>query len=230
MPSYLAWPTWDDVKARLSSAGITLRTAAPGRFDKVLNDVTTVVYRKTLRQFIADTVDTTRQYDGTDTAAMEVDEMVSLTRVDVIGIQVNPGYTLSNTVLVHEFGKPQTRIVIGPGSLPALLTSGVIYPLPMIFPAGRQNISVTGKFGYAATIPADLWNAVEGQVALELGQEAIFRPNGGLVIERAEGDSKIKFAEGGIYALRWGTKFGEALVTYKRPSGRRLRNLRNRMT
>lgn len=228
MADYAAWPIENDVLGRLASAGIVVRTTAAAQ--EILDAVAAEVSRRTLRQFLPDGSDTSRVYDGTGTAEIEVDEMVSLTQVAVIGYEAAPGYILANTFLVGEQNKPQTRIVCARGSLPALVAEGFIAPFPYIFPLGRQNVEVTGKFGYADLIPADLWECVCGEMAYRMALEAIFKPGGRVTLDQ-RGDVKKQYALAEPAFMGWHDRFEWAMSWrgYKRPAGRRLRNLRSRM-
>lgn len=225
---YTKWPTAYDVTDRLNSAGLTLRDQAGRRIPAAIDEVTAEVSRRTLRNFVADTVDETRTYDGTGTAEIEVDEIISLTAVQVTGLQLFPTYTLAGATIVHEQNKPQTRLVVAQGSVPAFTTQGVFAPYPLIFPAGRQNIQVTGKFGYGATVPMDLWHGVCGEIAHRLGSEAIFNPAGRLK-EFKQGDVEEGYALTLMDAASWHEIYEAAIGRYKRPAGRRLRNMRPRM-
>jgi len=224
--NYNAFPTAQDVLARLSAAGIILRDGAlAARMPTVIQDVVDEVTRRTLRQFVADTSDTTRTYDGSGSSEQEVDEMVSLTSVTVLGMQSNPGYPLSNPQFIVEQNKPRTRIVIGVGSVPAWTSEGVWMPFRSIFPAGRQNILITGRFGFAPTIPGDLWAGICGEMAHRLAKEAIFNADG-RVTNWKGGDESFALAINDPDALGWHTTFEDRVNFYKRPSGRRLRRLR----
>jgi hypothetical protein len=228
MIDYTTWCGTADVQARLSAAGVTLRDTTGSRIAAVVDEVTAEVARRTLRQFVADAVDQTRTYDGAGTAEIEIDEIVSLTGVQVTGLQMMPTYTLAGVTIVQEQNRPQTRLVVAQGSVPAFTTEGVFAPYPLIFPAGRQNISVTGRFGFAAQIPPDLWHAVCGEMAYRLCSEAIFDPAGRTVLWR-EGDEETRLQLAESDATKWHDIYLKAVAKYKRPSGRRLRNMRPRM-
>jgi hypothetical protein len=214
----------------LDACAVTLRLDAPDaatRIERVIADVCAEVERDTLRQFIAGEEDEERIYDGSGTPEQEVDEMVALTGVTVIGVANDPGYTIA-PVLVSEQGRPQTRLVLGRGSLPAWQTAGVMIPSQNVFPAGRQNIVVTGTFGYAATVPIDLWESVCGEMALRLCQEVSWRPIGH-VIQQKIGESSTTYKPALPWATGWHDRYRQALKRYRRPSGRRLRLLRSPM-
>lgn len=225
---YTTWCGAADVQARLSAAGVTLRDTTGSRISAAIDEVTAEVARRTLRQFVADTVDQTRTYDGTGTAEIEVDEIVSLTGVQVSGLQMMPTYTLDGVTIVQEQNRPQTRLVVAQGSVPAFTTEGVFAPYPLIFPAGRQNIGVTGRFGFTAQIPPDLWHAACGEMAYRLCSEAVFDPAGRTVLWR-EGDEETRLQLAESDATKWHDIYLKAVAKYKRPSGRRLRNMRPRM-
>jgi hypothetical protein len=222
---YAQWPTIDDVQDFLLRADITLRgEPAQSVLDAVIYDV----QRRTLRQFVADTHDTQRTYAGTGTAEQEIDEIIALTSVTVVGYQSAPGYTLGSVQVFQEQGKPQTRLITARGSLPGLVGEGYIAPYPTRFPTGRSNILVTGVFGYSCSIPPDLWNAVAGEMAFRLASEAMFSPQG-RVLEDDRGDVRKKYREADPALIGWHAdymnKTAACIGGYARPSGRRLRNL-----
>jgi len=227
-PDYTAWPTAGDVFARLAEAGAALRIRQnDSRIASLLASVPAEITQKTRRQFIADASDTSRVYDGSGTSEQEVDEMVSFTQADVFGLQPAPGYTLSNVILSWEQGLPQTRLIVGQGSLPAWATSGVLAPIAYIFPSGRQNIRVTGRFGYAESIPPDLWEAACCEIARRLIATSLFQPAGRVSLRKA-GDEEERCQLDGVEALGW-PDYAQTVKFYARPNGRRMRNMRNRM-
>ena len=230
MPSpYIAWPTVDDAEARLARAGVALRVPqGDPSLQATVDAVVDEIGHKTQRQFLAGPAGETRIYDGTGTAELEVDEMVALAGVSIIGLDFLPAYGLPDALLISGQGRPQTRIAVSRGSLPAL-TPLALYPgFFWVFPAGRQNVAVTGTFGFAAAIPPALWDAACGEIALRLAEEAVFT-QGGRVSELRGGDEAKKFALDGPEATGWHRRFAQALRDWRRPDGRRLRNLRPQM-
>lgn len=230
---YTTWPAFSDVQDRLTAAGVTLRgqltnVSATARQQSTMNAVAAEIGQRTQRQFVADSLPTTRLYDGTGTAEMEVDEMVTLVGVTLLGFQDNPGYPLSGALLTKEANKPMTRLTVSRGSVAAFGPAGVWAGTLARFPAGRQNIQVTGLFGYGPAIPADLWEAAAGEMALRLAGEAIFTPAGRTNFNKA-GDEETRSALDDATATGWHDLYLSALTFYKRPAGRRLRNLRPSM-
>lgn len=230
MPNdFTTWPTVANVWEILNAQGVTSRSDINSlRVASVIAAVEAEVGIKTLRQFVADAVDTTRTYDGNGTAEIEIDEYVSITSMLQLGYNGDPGFPLVNFVPVKENFKPMTRVVRAIGSVPAFVTSGIYSPYAAIFPAGRQNIFVTGRFGFGPTIPADLWSAVAGEAAYRIVQDSLFVATGRLV-EWQEGEQREKYDLSTSLVNRLHEEFRAALKTYKRPDGRRLRNMAPRM-
>jgi len=246
MPDYTDWPSANDIDAILATAGYSLTPALSARVPALLLAVEREVARHTVRQFKADGADTTRRFDGSGTAELEIDEIVSLTRVAIVGGFGIPGYDLSNVQLVQEAGKPITRLITVRGTLSAYITSAGSDGSPAsaaspslywVFPSGRQNIEVTGRFGYGATIPEALWDAVAHEVAYRLIRPAVF--GGGRVasgdaaglqlIEEQFGDERRRYKQFDHADLGWHELFVEQCGLFKRPQGRRLRKLRGEM-
>ncbi len=229
--AYQNWPILRDVMAVLDSLGVTLTANGPELFlrvSQVTDQVTSEVARTTSRQFVADSADTVRSYDGTGTAELEIDEFISFTAAFAAGLQADPGYPLANIQPVIEQNKPMTRLVRGIGSLPAFPVAAVYQPVPTIFPAGRRNILVTATYGFAPSIPSDLWQAVCGEIARRLVSETIFGSSLGRV-ELKEGDIATTWAASGTASLELASLYKATVKLYTRPSGRHLRNLRPRM-
>jgi hypothetical protein len=174
--NYSDWPTKDNATALLLGMGVALSAAMPADYiEGKLDAIVTRIENETNRQFIADTDSTSRYYDGYGTAVLNVDDMVALDKITIIGMRDTLPYDMSGAVLAQaDHGNSKNKIVSGRGSEPALAGSGSAWLNGFIFPEGRQNIIVTGRFGYAETIPADLWMAVLNSIAVELIQERTY--------------------------------------------------------
>jgi hypothetical protein len=231
MSNYTNWPATDDIQIVLDSLGASLALSAPEldlRIQQVTDQVAGEVARCTLRQFVADIADTTRTYDGNGTAEIEIDEFVSFTSATAIGLQADPGFALDNVLPVVEQNKPMTRLQRGVGSLPAFPVAAVYQPVPTIFPAGRSNIQVVATFGFATTIPKDLWQAVCGEIARRLVSESVFAMSQGRT-ELKEGDIGTSWGQSSALSIEFAASYKATVKLYSRPSGRRLRNVRSRM-
>jgi hypothetical protein len=231
MSNYSVWPEQSDVQVLLDSLGVSptlTGSELTERVQQISDQVTGEVGRFTSRQFVADSEDSVRIYDGTGTAELEIDEFISFTGAVAAGLQADPGYGLDNVVAVMEQNKPMTRLVRGVGSLPAFSVASVYQPVPTIFPAGRQNILVTATFGYGTSVPKDLWQAVCGEIARRLVAETVFGTSLGRV-ELKEGDIATEWAPSSTPGIDLAAQYKAMVKLYTRPTGRRLRNLRSRM-
>lgn len=222
--SYSAWFLQADVQRRLDSVGATLRltgTELADRFTEVIGAVTTEIGLRTLRQFIPGAPGEARYYDGNSTNRLAVDEMISLTSVyalasptDTVGVQY------PYAALVTQQQRPLTEIEIAQGY--------AWQAWPQIFPRGRRNIKVTGQFGYAATIPADLWSAGCGECAFRLVRECVFRPVGRVTMQRT-GDAMVQYRPEDPKITGWHYDYKCSLVSYKRPFSYQMRRWRAEM-
>lgn len=235
-PDYSAWPIEYDVMLGLLSLGIVTDASDPSqlrggaiRLTRVVEEVPAEVLRRTHRQFIADTVDTLRYFDGSGTGVQEVDEMVSLTSITILGLPppAQP-FTLQNAYLEEQENYPKTRIAIYQSSLPGY---GVNYLIG--FPEGRRNIAVTGKFGYGVTIPADLWNVVLDEEVARIATDQVFSGSGRVANWKIGNDSEaydLRLPDEVTGArMRFLRACGNGPGGYQRPLSRRLRKLRPRM-
>lgn len=219
---YTAWPTTTELTARLSQMGVTL----PAAFDSssqqsAIDAITTIVTSVTKRTFVA--FAGVKYFDGTGTGEIEIDEYISFTDVQLVGYLSAPALSMANVYGPAEEQKPNTRLMIFQGSLPAL---GRIWLDS--FPRGRRNIKVTGTWGYGATIPVDLWEAVLDAAADRLARRKTYS-TAGLLGSIRDDDVTLQYGgtagmgEAAITAL---SPYGElmaALKKYKRPMGVRMR-------
>ena len=224
---YTSWPVLTDVQARLAAASIVLRTPTDmNRQEAAIDAVVAEVSRRTQRQFVPGAAGEVRCYDGSGSPEQEVDEMVSLSSVFIVAYDQAPVYALTDALLTSEQGKPQTRITVSRGTI-TTYAGGSLFPYAWHFPAGRQNVQVTGQFGFAPLIPADLWEAVCGEMATRLAREATFYQNGQVNFNKA-GDEEKRFAIKSVDVV-WHEEFEAMIGFYKRRMGRRLRGLRSPM-
>jgi hypothetical protein len=219
MPDYTKWPIGGDVLSRLASAGITPRDVQ--RIPDIVTAVAKKVTHQTRRQFIADTVASARLYDGSGTVEIEIDEFISLSSMQILGyVGVASAITVTSPVVCQDQDLPQTRVLLFSGTTP--IYAGIYIDK---WPEGYRNIQATCVWGYAATIPADLWEAVAEQSAKLVAIESQSSARG-VITELREGDVLQKFAVAGVDSPLWDKGLREAIKDYTRPLGRRLRRLR----
>lgn len=175
--SHTDWPALSDISAIALGMGVSLPTSVLGTAiqQSVLDSVIENITRKTHRTWVVTSAE--RYYDGNNTGQIEVDEFVSLTSVELIGwFGISTGLSLSNVIAIERPTFPNTKIQIYRGSLPALYRVWVDR-----FPSGRSNIKTVASWGYATTIPADLWLGVAYQAAGILINWKLFKTDGFLI-------------------------------------------------
>lgn len=158
---YTAWPTATNVLGLAETVqGIDLSSVSDDVVDRIISAVARSIVQKTKRQFVVDrddegdAVETTRYFDGSGTGEQRVDEYVSISAVGLMSFSGASPATVENYYTPSDNNFPHTRIQIFHGGPPGW---GAGYYTT--FPEGRGNLSVTGVWGYAEEIPADLWQA-----------------------------------------------------------------------
>lgn len=218
MPDYTQWPLQTDIVTRLTSAGITPRD--PTRAVDIVAAVAQQVTHRTRRQFIADSVASARLYDGSGTVEQETDEFISLSSMQILGyVGIASAITVTSPVVVHDQTLPQNRVLLYTGTTP--IYAGIYIDK---WPEGYRNIQATAIWGYAAAIPADLWEAVAGQTAALMAMEAQSTQSG-TATEKRQGDVMAKYAVAGLDSPLWQPALKQAVRDYTRPAGKRLRKL-----
>lgn len=228
--TYTAWPHGGDVIRAIQAAGITLRPGVVRVEDvtSALGAVIDRVGRETMRQWIP--ASGTRYFDGSGSPELEIDEFTSLTSVKYLGwIGQLPVVQLSDVITVDEQSKPRSRILLHRGAAGHRCWGGV-------FPAGARNIEVTATWGYGATIPRDLWEAVRDGAAAQLAADALFAPgynadagiHTGRLIRWREGVLAEDYDQGTLteYVQHSHRRLAVAIHRYRRPVGRQLRRAR----
>lgn len=219
MPDYTAWPVEDDVYALLDQVGLNPtgdRRPDPDITSRLLAAVAAEITRRTHRQFVA--ASATRYFDGSGTGEQEVDEIITLASAGIVGLDGTASLELTNARLRTDNTYPNTIIEIFQTSLPALGFGTVNR-----FPQGRQNIEVTGTWGYGATIPADLWEAAAQEVAGRTAAQLLFQGDGRLS-EWQEADVREKYLlQLPGEAAGWHGYFEDRVKAYTRPVDRNIR-------
>jgi hypothetical protein len=214
------------VRQFLVAAGITVpNTYTDDMMNLEIQSVVGDFQHKTGRQFVPGCSGEIRFYDGSGTGEQVVDEYIEITDVAVLMVPpMNVVSTALNYFEVVENGKPKTRIGIlqGPANFPAYWTA---------FPGGRSNIQVTGKFGYASEMPAEVYNALlkmsAGKVADTLTMST--KDNsiiGGRVVSWTEADVTERYADQlPSVALGWAKEYDQAILDHMKPRKKKSRRL-----
>jgi len=88
------------------------------------------------RNFIADTVASIRIYEGDMTDSLLIDDCIQITKLEIDDEEID-----SDDYFIYPPNNlPKKKIVLDAS----------------LFPCGNQNINVTAKWGYSATVPADI--------------------------------------------------------------------------
>jgi len=208
------WPVAQDIKDIATAMG----SALPSRItDTVINQCIDGAVRNiiqhTKRTWIP--VNEKRYFDGSGTGEMEVDDFISLTTVNIIGIQSTVTAPLDNVSPVVRANFPNTRIQIYKGSIPFYNNQWIT-----IFPIGRSNIEIDARWGYAESIPDDLWLCAAYQ-AVAMGLNFSTYNADGFLIKWTEADvAEVRNRYDPFKHLGGmpGMSYRDIIKLYKRPS------------
>lgn len=208
---YTAWPQISDVTALLGSTGIVVKAGLTAdlkqlRLDAAVRKIT----RETHRQFIAGQPQEARDFDGTGTGIMEVDDYVSITDIQFFQFPLVATIDISTYFQISQSTFANNKIYILQG--PANRSFGYI----LNFPEGRANIKIVGTWGYGATIPEDVWEAVLYEATANIA-DANRLGTLGILDEIRDDDVTLKYSEKQISTISgWHGMFIAACERYKR--------------
>lgn len=204
---YTAWPIWDDVAPHVQALGVDLdrKISNPhSYYSQVIGAVAAEVESVTKRQFVASSE--IRLFNGSGTSTQNVDEVITVTTVQV------DGSPASGVAMEQEYGSPCTKLV---------WTS--------TFTEGRDNVEVDATWGYAASIPVDLWVVVAEEAAARLAADAIFEPEGSVVSWSQGNVSEQRSAASPGDAAGIHQRFAAAIRRYTKPTPSYLPGVRKEM-
>ena len=188
--SYTALPTATEVYAFLAGANITPGLAQTA---DAVGGLIGAAYRKVQRetgvQWLAGTAGEVRSFDGSGTGELKVDPFVTVTAVQFLIYPQATGVEVTGFKEVQRMGDmPKTRIQIFQG--PSYAVAGYIDR----FPQGRSNVNVTGTWGYAPTVPEDVFMAIVKQSAADIAALSAASAQG-RVVDWREGDVTEQYAD-----------------------------------
>jgi hypothetical protein len=164
-----------------------------------IETVENIIDGLTDRNFVADTVASARLYDGTGNDLLLVDDCVAITKVEVgLDTYGNDFQEVSATGADRYFVRPNNYSV---NSVP--ITS--IELSARDWPAGRQNNRVTAKWGYSASVPADITFAATVFVAGILN----FANDPASIQSEKIGEYAVTYVEG---SSQWGDFMGAKTI------------------
>ena len=117
----------------------TIDSSFDTQIEHWIEDMEAYIDNYTSRNFIADSVESERLYDGDGTRELVIDDAVSVGLVKIDGVELQQG---------DGWAYPANK---NPKNLLKLGTK--------FFTRGNQNVSVTGKWGYSENCPADIRRA-----------------------------------------------------------------------
>lgn len=219
---YTAWPTSANLLSYVQGILPNVYNQVGSVNTSVLNLLIAGASKKieqdTGRQFVA-TADT-RYFDGSGTGQQVLDDYVSID-VDTNGLYkvylfIQPGQLGSSNLqfgYINEVAEPQPpkniiQIYQGPPI--------VAYSYFTSFPQGRSNVQVYGVWGYAATIPEDVFEAVLAMSANKL-VNGIQMGTAGIQTGWKEGDVDETFSPTPWWkASGWSDLYQQTVSNYKR--------------
>jgi hypothetical protein len=207
---YTAWPLVADVQGLLAASNVTLGAGTTSDYiDLRIKGAVDELTKRTHRQFLTTTE--TRNFDGSGTGEMVVDEYRTITSITLYLIPTMSVVEIIDFVQVERATFPQTRIQIyqGPVNVP--------FGWFTRFPEGRSNVGITGTWGYADTIPADVWEAVAMRAAAKLADANRLNQNG-VVTDVKDDDQDVKWGKGTFGEMSgWDAQFDAVCERYRRP-------------
>jgi hypothetical protein len=207
---YSSWPVAADVTALLASANITPGAGLTADLIALrLASATQEITQRTHRQFLPSTE--TRNFDGSGSGEMLVDEYVGVTAITLYLVPSVGVTDVTQFVEVERSTYPKTRLQIyqGPSNAP--------YGWFTYFPQGRSNVGVTATWGYGATIPPDVWQAVLYKSAADCAEANRMTDRGLLTSVRDDDQTEQYKADSIGQSAGWLAAFESACERYKRP-------------
>ena len=169
MPDTNGWPTETECLRKLDST-------APDDVDAILEAECAPILASVIAEFQSlpgkrgtggtgrnfTPISETRYYDGLGYPELRVDDMVPGASLVVTCL----GVTLTDVQAKRNHGALGTNILYRPVSGPGW--EGECTLIPGAFPYGKMNIGVTTTWGFAAVVPADVYEAVRSEVVSRL--------------------------------------------------------------
>jgi len=118
---------------------ITIDASFYAQITAWIEAVEAYIEKATDRIFVADTLASARLYDGNGSSELIVDDSIQITKIE-IGSD-DDGWTEMTEYFLYPANRlPKRRIKLDGD----------------IFTCGNQNVKITAKWGYVATVPADI--------------------------------------------------------------------------
>lgn len=214
---YTAWPTRTNLSAFLAGANVTAVLSDTDMLDGLILSAAERITKATNYQWLAGEADEERFYDGSGTGLLQIDEYIDVSEVEFLIFPQATGVNVTSYVEVSRNLVPKTLLQIYQGATHA--TYGYLDR----FPAGRSNVKVTGQFGYAASIPYDVWFAVLKKAAADVATMSGLSAQG-KVIDWTEGDVSERYSDKVVgEAAGWVAEFDMVCRKRRKPRSHRKR-------
>lgn len=216
VPPLRGWPGKNELLALLESCGVVDTTSAQfGQLNlqaKIEAAIDTFEEQTQWTPFLADGNPTTRTYDFPAGGYLNLDGgLVTLTSVASGGQVLTAG--------LHYIVKPDNAPQRKKPYTSMALRGGLSVPLGTSY-GYRRTVDVTGVWGFAASLPASVFDAVLGYAAALCVPQIALNISKGLYEKRA-GDEMERFGGAGhsplsAEAAMWTTTFTQAVKAKKR--------------
>jgi hypothetical protein len=213
--SHTAYPVLSDITAIAVGMNVSLGTAMSTAVQQnILDSVISNFERSTRRTFLL--TDATRYYNGSDTGEIIIDEYRTISTVEIVGY-LGGSISLASPIEFEQNGYPKTRLQIARGSAIG------VYPLLLDrFPAGRSNIKVVARWGYADTIPDDIWWGIAYQAAGVIINARKFDTDGYLIKWQEADVTQVRNYQDPFKYYNSGTTYKSLIQLYKKPTSSRI--------
>lgn len=159
------------------------------QIDRWIEGVENMIDKLTGRNFIADALATARVFDGDGTNELLIDDCIQITKVEVGNDSYGGTFTeIAATGAGRYFTEPNNHIVKNVPIFKVVLNSNC-------FPSGKQNNTITAKWGYSAAVPQDIKFVATVFVC-------------GILNQTRQGGDQIKSEHIGDYQVTYNTENG----------------------
>lgn len=150
---------------------------------ELIKSVTAFINTYCNRTFEEESV-TTKLYSGDGSKTLLIDDLLTLSKIETLDANNDVDITLDNSdyyFLEPANKTPKQKIIINSSTAPIGR-----------FPKGNQNIKLTGTFGNAVTVPADI-ELVATKLVAEILND--YNVTGGEVTQESLGEYSISYAD-----------------------------------
>jgi hypothetical protein len=220
-PTGRGYPTASDLAGYLTDQGIS-DTVGSGRLEQAISSAIAAFEKAVDRKMVADPVAVARTFSPpTDRAGLLfLPDFISLASI----VYAPQNSTPQTFVLTTDYTLQPVGALTGSGDYApySAISFTRFWPQPM-WPALANSLTITARWGYAASMPDDAWEAILGRAAgrllAHLGVTGIGGTGG--VTSRSGGGESVTYAAPGRYDAMSGVleqNWNDAVQRYRRMS------------